>query len=93
MKKLIFKDLDGDLCEADVNGIDTALPFIQKRIERNMPVETVDSEKLKKHIESMNINCTRALSAKEANVLVATIKRYVINEINKAEKFYVKRGN
>ena len=89
MKIFRYKDHQGDWCEARVNKIDNAMPYIERRIERNMPVETVDAQKLKANIASLNINCSRALSAKEANLLVLSIKQLVLQEIDKAERYYV----
>lgn len=89
MKRIVYKDRDGDWYEAVANGIDNLLPLINEKIERNMPVETVDADKLKANIASININCSRGLTAKEANTLVFSMKQLVIQEINKAEKYYV----
>lgn len=93
MKVFRYKDFrDGDWYEARVNGIDSALHAINEKIARNMPLETVDADKLKANIASININCSRGLTAKEANTLVFSMKQLVIQEINKADKYYVDRS-
>lgn len=93
MKTFRYKDFrDGEWYEAKVSGINNALPIIQEKIERNMPVETVDADKLKKLVASLNITCHKDLTKEEANKLVTTILGYIIGQIDKAEKYYVDRS-
>lgn len=92
MKRFIYKDHQGDWCEARVNKIDNAMPYIERLIERNMPVETVDADKLKKLIASLNVTCHKDLTKEEANKLVTTILGYIIGQIDKADKYYVDRS-
>ena len=92
MKRVVFKDFDGDLCEALVNRNDSALPIIQEKIERNMPVETVDVENVKKAVLSFNVNFQRSLTPDEAKTLVETLKGFILKEIDKADKYYVSKS-
>ena len=92
MKKFIFKDRDGDWCEAKINGINNAMPYIERRIERSMPVETIEVSKIKELVSSMNVTCHRDLTKEEANKLVTTILGYIIGQIDKADKYYVDRS-
>lgn len=93
MKTFKYKDFrDGEWYEAKVSGINNALPLIQEKIERNMPVETIDADKLKKLIASMNVTCHKDLTKEEANKLVTTILGYIIGQIDKADKYYVDRS-
>lgn len=91
MKKFIYKDLDGKSYEVGVKGTDNALSVIQKRIEINMPVETVEAEKLKKTIESIAVDVQRNITPDEANMMVNNIKDFLISEIDNAKKFYVSK--
>ena len=87
-----FRGLDGDLYEAETKKGETAFRQINQRLERAIPVETIDSEKLKNFIATTNITCSRNLTAKEANTLVLTIKRLIINEIDNSPKYYVSKN-
>lgn len=91
-QKYRFKGIDGDLYEAVYEKADTAFERLQERIKRAMPVETIDSDRLKNFIATTNITCSRDLTAKEANTLVLTIKRLIINEIDKSPKYYVSKN-
>lgn len=93
MTKYQFKGIDGDWYEAVVNKEDSALEHIQKRIENFMPIEAIDAEKFKEKISTLNIVCQRDLTAKEANALVSVIKKYVLQEIDKADKYYVSKSS
>ena len=93
MKRFVYKDRDGDWYEAVANGIDNLLPLINKKIERNMPVETVETDALKKRISSMNITFQCDITKEEAATLVKTLKAYFLQEIDKAEKYYVDRSS
>lgn len=92
MTTIRFRGLDGDLYEAEVKKADTAFKQIEQRLERAIPVETIDSDRLKNFIATTNITCSRDLTAKEANTLVLTIKRLIINEIDKSPKYYVSKN-
>ena len=91
MNKMIFKDFNGDLYETGNLGERSALPHIDKRFEHLLPVETISTDRMRGIVAGLNIKCTRALTVDEANTLVLTIKKFIISEINKSEKFYVDR--
>lgn len=91
MKKFRYLDRDGKTYEVGIKGIDSALPFIQKRFERWMPVETVETEKLKKTVEGIAVDIQRPLQPAEAYKMVETIKGFILQEIDNAEKFYISR--
>lgn len=94
MKTFRYKDFrDGEWYEARVNGIDSALHAINEKIARNMPVETVETDALKKRISSMNLTFQRDITKEEAATLVKTLKAYFLQEIDKAEKYYVDRSS
>lgn len=92
MKKFIYKDHQGDWCEAKINGINNAMPYIERRIERSMPVETIEVAKIRELVSSMKVTCHRDLTKEEANKLVTTILGYIIGQIDKADKYYVDRS-
>ena len=72
-------------------GEDSALPYITRRIEYFMPRETIEADKIKATIASIAIDCQRDITPEEANKMVETIKEYLIQEIDGAEKFYVSK--
>ena len=58
-----------------------------------MPKETVDADKLKKLIDGIAIDVQRNITPDEANTMVETIKTYIIQEIDRAEKYYLGKGD
>ena len=89
MKTIIFKDFDGHEWSVSQPRIDSAFPEIMKRLKEVVPVETVDAEKIKNMVASIEIDCQRDITPAEANKLVSTIKQYIIQEIDVAEKYYI----
>lgn len=91
MRSYLFQDMDGEWLEARCSQEDSALSHINKRLERVVPVETVDTDTLKKAILSFNVEFERNLTPQEATVLVNALKAHLLNEVTKMEKFYVSR--
>lgn len=91
MKKFRYRDFQGNLWEQKDLKIDSALPYIGKRINNCAPKETVDADRLKKIIASIAVDCQRSITPDEANTMVESIKNFIIGEIDKAEKFYVNK--
>ena len=92
MKIVEFYDFQGHKWAISQPRIDNAMPLIQKRIKKTMPVETVDAEKMKSMVASIEIDCQRDITPAEANQMVNTIKEYIIHEIDVADKFYLSKG-
>lgn len=91
MSRFISRDLQGDLIEVSTPKQQSALPQIQKRIERAMPVETVSTDYIKGVVSRINFEFSRDLKADEAKTLVNAVKKLIIQEVDNAEKFYVSR--
>lgn len=87
MRTFRFIDVDGNKYELSQNRIDSALSYIQKRIEYYMPIDVIEAEKLKKTVEQIAIKCTENITPEEAMALVETIKRFVISEIDNAQHY------
>lgn len=58
-----------------------------------MPKETIDADKFKQMIASIDIDCQRNITPDEANTMVEAIKNYLIQEIDRAEKYYLGKGD
>lgn len=89
MKAIRFFANDGKEYEIWQPRIDTAFEFIRKRLERSVPVETIEAEKLKSIVAGLDVDVQRPITPTEANQMVSTIKEYIIGEIESAKKFYV----
>ena len=92
MKAFRYIDHDGEEYEVGALREDSALPYIQKRLGEVVPKETVDAEKLKRLVAGIEIDVQRNITPDEANTMVNTIKTYIIQEIDKAEKYYLGKG-
>lgn len=93
MKSIEYTDFDGKRKKTWQPRIDNALPIINERIAHAMPIETVSADRIKALIDSIEIDCQRDITKDEAYTMLKTIKGFLIQEIDKAEKFYVKRGD
>lgn len=91
MRNYLFQDMDGEWLEARCAQEDCALGHINKRLERVVPVETVDTDALKKAILAFNVEFERPITPEEAGVLVQALKAHILNEMSKMEKFYVSK--
>lgn len=91
MVKFRYQELNGKTYEQKVLKEESAFPFIEKRIERAMPIETVEADAIKKTVSGIAIDCQRSITPEEAYGMVDTIKNFIISEIDNAEKFYIDR--
>ena len=91
MRTFRYTDFEGNKKVQKQLGEDSALPYITRRIEYFMPKETVEADKLKAMVASIEIDCQRDITPEEANGLVKTIKDYIIDEIDRLDKYYVSR--
>ena len=91
MRTFKYVDLDGEEKEHRQLGENSALSFIEKRIEYWMPKETIEADKLKATVASIDVDVQRNITPEEANQMVKTIKDFIISEIDGAEKFYVSK--
>ena len=71
----------------------SALPYINKRIEYFMPIETIDVEEVLKVIQYIRVNPTRACSPEEVYQIVEQIKALLTDAVNNIEhhKRYLNR--
>ncbi len=71
----------------------SALPYINKRIEYFMPIETIDVEEVLKVIQYIRVNPTRACSPEEVYQIVEQIKALLTDAIMNIEhhKRYLNR--
>lgn len=93
MSKFRYIDRDGKEYEVGQRRIESGFPYIEKRIKYCMPKETVEVEKLKALVESIAVDVQRNITPDEANTMVSTIKNYILQELENAEKFYIDGGN
>lgn len=91
MRSFEYTDFEGNKKIQKQLGENSALPYITRRIEYFMPKETVEADKLKAMVASIEIDCKRDITPEEANKLVTTIKDYIIDEIDRLDKYYVSR--
>ena len=91
MRKIRFKDLDGDLCEAKTKKETCALEHIYKRLKEVAPAETIELETAKMIVLSFNVSFERSLTPKEATDLVSALKLHIIKAMDKADKYYVSK--
>ena len=92
MKKFRYTDFDGKTYERVIKCEFSALPYIQKRIEHSMPVETINSDKLRATVNSIAVDVQRNLTPAEVQQMLDAIKQFLLQEIDDAEKYYVNRG-
>ena len=92
MKAIEHYDLKGNKIKTWQPRIDNALPIIEKRMQHAMPVETVDADKIRDLVSSIDIDVQRDISRAEAYQMLKMIKDFILQEIDKADKYYVKRG-
>lgn len=71
----------------------SALPYINKRIEYFMPIETIDVEEVLKVIQYIRVNPTRACSPEEVRQIVEQIKALLTDAVMNIEhhKRYLNR--
>lgn len=84
-----FLGRDGKMYRAEQRGIDNALPYIEERIERLMPEEVVSIEKVKKLIKDVHVGFKRDITKEEANQVIEVIKKALIDEMDKLDKYYI----
>lgn len=74
----------------------SALPYINKRIEYFMPIETIDVEEVLKVIQYIRVNPTRACSPEEVRQIVEQIKALLTDAVMNIEhhkRYLNKRGS
>ena len=91
METIRYTDLDGKTYEQKIAGEKSALPYIQKRFERLIPVETISTDDLRATIQSIAVDVQRNLTPAEVQQAVDAIKNFMLQEIDNAEKYYVDR--
>lgn len=71
----------------------SALPYINKRIEYFLPIETIDVEEVLKVIQYIRVNPTRACSPEEVRQIVEQIKALLTDAVMNIEhhKRYLNR--
>ena len=84
-----FLGRDGKIYRAQQQGEDNALPFIQKRIEFYMPIETVKVEDITKLINDVHVDFKRDITKEEAKQIIEVIKHTLIDEVDKMKKYYI----
>ncbi len=74
----------------------SALPYINKRIEYFLPIETIDVEEVLKVIQYIRVNPTRACSPEEVRQIVEQIKALLTDAVMNIEhhkRYLNKRGS
>lgn len=61
----------------------SALPFIKKRIEYQLPIETIDVDEILKVISYIRVNPNRDCTPEEVRMMVEQIKALLIDAVTK----------
>lgn len=86
-KRYLYPLFDGRFLEVHQNKITNALPYIQRRIEYYMPIETVSVDEVREVISYIRVNVNRPCSADEVNALVGQIKNLLNDALNHMQKY------
>ena len=86
-----FLGRDGKMYRAEQRGENSALPYIQKRLENLMPVEVVKIEDAKQTIRDLRVNYQRDITLEEAQYILKLIKRRLIEQLDQLEKYYISK--
>lgn len=94
--KRVFPLIGNRLLTVTEQADQSALPYINKRIEYFMPIETIDVEEVLKVIQYIRVNPTRACSPEEVRQIVEQIKALLTDAVMNIEhhkRYLNKRGS
>ena len=86
-----FIGRDGQMYRAEQRGENSALPFIQKRMEYYMPKETVVLSEVEQIIKDFKINYYRNITPQESKEIFEIAKTKIIEKLEELNKYYVSR--
>ena len=94
MKKTLYPLGNGKYLEVGQNKIQSALPYIRKKIEYYLPIEMVDVDEVKKVVSYIRVNVNRDCTAQEVNQLIAQIKGLLFEALDHMPKYerYLSEG-
>lgn len=94
-KKYLLKYFDGQFMTAEDQRIRSAIPFIERRLEYSMPIDTIDVPDVLALIDYIKVNPNRSCSAEEVRSIVEAVKSFLLEGIENMEhhqRFISERG-
>ena len=85
-QKTIYPHVGGQFMEITENKEKNALPFIEKRIEYFLPIETVDVEEVKKLLRYINVKVNRDCTMEEVQMIVNQIRGFLADALDQLPK-------
>ena len=77
----------GKYIEITENKEKNALPYIEKRIEYLLPVETVDVEEVRKLLQYINVKVNRDCTKEEVQMIVGQIRAFLADALDQLPKY------
>ena len=91
-----FYPLPGDrYMEVTENKEKNALPFIEKRIEYFLPIETVDVEDVRNLLRYINVKVNRDCTKEEVQAIIGQIRAFLaeaLDQLPKHERHHNDKG-
>ena len=95
-RRYLFPLMDGRFMEVKDKKVTCALPYIERRIEYYMPIDTIDVDEMLKVISFIRVNPSRDCSPQEVLQIVESIKGLLVDAIAhmpKHQRYLYERGN
>ena len=81
-RRLLLPYFDGQYQKIHQDQIVSALPYIQRRLQYSIGIDTVDVEDVKKLIRYINVNVSRPCQPEEVRGLVEQIKAFLTESVD-----------
>ena len=82
MKRYLLPYIDGKYLEVKQNKIDSALPYIRRRLFVNMPLVLIDVDEISRVIDYIHVKVSRDCSPEEVSQLVEQIKNLMRDAVD-----------